>query len=1137
MGSRNRIVQTMRVIVTVAIAWGLFPLATYAQVVTAWGDSTHGQSDVPEGLTGVTAIAGGAEFSLALKSDGTVVQWGDLRDGGGTDLPPGLTGVTDIAVGSSHGLAIKLDSTVVAWGWDGYNQNVVPPGLSRVIAVAGGFGFSLALKSDNTVVAWGRPLEVVDHVSSLRNVIAIAAGERHALAIKSDSTVVAWGLNFEGRTDVPSGLTGVIDIAGGDLHSLALKSDGTVIAWGDNAFNQLDVPSDLTDVIAIAAGKNYSLAFKQNGTVIAWGTEYQNKNHTAQMDPPPGVTGLTAIAAGYNHSLGLWRVPTPIISTPCLLTFGDVPLLGGSAADTLTTKIKNAGDAALSVSGVSVGGTDASAFTVTSSTSFTVAPGDSVLLAVALSATTVGRKDASLVLTHNDAAAGSETTIALHAVVYEREAGTVVAWGNNLTGQTIVPGNLTDVTIAIAAGNGHNQALRSDGTVAGWGHAQMLPSSGPLGLTGVIDIAGGDFHSLALKSDGTVEAWGDPGYSQFWEVPDGLTDVTAVAAGSIHSLALKSDGTVEAWGYDSFGAATVPDGLTCVIAIAAGSSHSLALKLDGTVVAWGLLVEGEPGVPVGLTGVKAIAAGKNHNLALKLDGTVVAWGKDSDGQSTVPDGLAGVTAISAGGGHSLALASEGTVVAWGRDSSGQATVPQDLPHVTAIAAGGNHSLALTSPPLPGFGPVKVSIGTAFGASGDTLSIPVTLANPNLSSVGGLQLKVSPDNINDITFVGLEDTVSNPGMTVSANSINSNTTMVVFSSTGAVIPPGSNIPLATLVYTIGPGAALGTTLNLVLSGIEVGDSLGVALPDSSIDGQIQIGIRGDVNLDGDVSILDVIKLVRALIGKDATPDSRTVTFNIADMNEDGLINIADVIFQVNSVLGITPKLIASGPTAPVIVSLNTVQTLTHGQTVIPVSFDANGLVAGAQFTFTFDPTMVDVGTPYLVGEGLATDSHTIDGIMQVVVYGLTPGAGIKPGQALYIPVAVRDGSPSLTLTDIILVNPSAQRVDVTLGETTIVVKDVAVPTSFALDDARPNPFNPSTTISYAVSEQAHVTLIIYNVLGQQVIRLVDTDHVQGNYSVVWNGSNDRGLSVASGVYVYRITSSTGYTDTKRMTLLK
>ena len=84
-------------------------------------------------------------------------------------------------------------------------------------------------------------------------------------------------------------------------------------------------------------------------------------------------------------------------------------------------------------------------------------------------------------------------------------------------------------------------------------------------------------------------------------------------------------------------------------------------------------------------------------------------------------------------------------------------------------------------------------------------------------------------------------------------------------------------------------------------------------------------------------------------------------------------------------------------------------------------------------------------------------------------------------------------------------------------------------------ASPNPFNPSTTIAYEVPEQTHVTLTIYNLLGQEVVRLIDG--VRAAYEVVWRGVNARGAGVASGVYLYRIVSGSGYTDTKKMTLLQ
>ena len=96
---------------------------------------------------------------------------------------------------------------------------------------------------------------------------------------------------------------------------------------------------------------------------------------------------------------------------------------------------------------------------------------------------------------------------------------------------------------------------------------------------------------------------------------------------------------------------------------------------------------------------------------------------------------------------------------------------------------------------------------------------------------------------------------------------------------------------------------------------------------------------------------------------------------------------------------------------------------------------------------------------------------------------------------------------------------------------------AAPTSFSLAVARPNPFNPSTTIAYELPEQTHVTITVYNQLGQKVIRLVDQVQAAGRYEVEWHGTNTRGAGVASGIYLYRITSGSGYTDTKRMALLK
>ena len=264
----------------------------------------------------------------------------------------------------------------------------------------------------------------------------------------------------------------------------------------------------------------------------------------------------------------------------------------------------------------------------------------------------------------------------------------VLGWGGNDSGQITLPAALNGVT-AIAAGQVHSLALKSDGTVVAWGELGYPPT----GLSGVTAIAAGDTHNLALKSDGTVVAWGNNSRGQT-SIPAGLSGVTAIATGTSHSLALKSDGTVVAWGDNNSGQAAIPTGLSGVTAIAAGGNYSLALKSDGTVTAWGSNDGGQTAIPAGLSGITAIAAGDQHCLALKSDGTVVAWGANHSGQTKVPAGLSGVTAIAGGGRHSLALKSNGTVVAWGSNNQGQTTIPAGLNGVTLIAAGYYHNIAI-----------------------------------------------------------------------------------------------------------------------------------------------------------------------------------------------------------------------------------------------------------------------------------------------------------------------------------------------------------------------------------------------------------------------------------------------------------
>ena len=97
---------------------------------------------------------------------------------------------------------------------------------------------------------------------------------------------------------------------------------------------------------------------------------------------------------------------------------------------------------------------------------------------------------------------------------------------------------------------------------------------------------------------------------------------------------------------------------------------------------------------------------------------------------------------------------------------------------------------------------------------------------------------------------------------------------------------------------------------------------------------------------------------------------------------------------------------------------------------------------------------------------------------------------------------------------------------------------STPREFALHQNFPNPFNPDTTIKYDLAESADVTLQIYNVLGQVVRTLVASEAQNaGRYQIRWNGMDDRGVSVSSGIYFYQISADGKFSDVRKLMLLK
>jgi hypothetical protein len=115
------------------------------------------------------------------------------------------------------------------------------------------------------------------------------------------------------------------------------------------------------------------------------------------------------------------------------------------------------------------------------------------------------------------------------------------------------------------------------------------------------------------------------------------------------------------------------------------------------------------------------------------------------------------------------------------------------------------------------------------------------------------------------------------------------------------------------------------------------------------------------------------------------------------------------------------------------------------------------------------------------------------------------------------------------------------VDLIGGETTstdVIDPDLpaAIPSEFILHQNHPNPFNPSTEISFELPRRSEVRLTIYNILGQKIIKLLNGSFPVGRHEVSWDGIDASGYPVAAGIYFYQLQAGE-FVQTKKMALVK
>jgi alpha-tubulin suppressor-like RCC1 family protein len=539
--------------------------------VVGWG-AALGQGDqyTPSvaSLLPFKAVAAGADFTVALRSDGTVAHWGG-NSFGQLNQPVGLGSVTQVDAGSYHVAALKSDGLLVLWGDNSSQQCSVPSDVGLFKQVSLGNGFTVALQRDGVVRCWGRnDAGQCNPPSNLGVVSMVDAGKDFVLAIDSSGMVRGWGSSFGSQTTPPSDLGHVKQVSAGDGISMGLRLDGTVRCWGPQAF---PTPPSLRDVTQISAGRRISCALRADGSVLCWGPQ------GLATQVPSNLTNVVQIAAGS-------------VSTVVVRSNGSIDGWGANDDGQLESPASSFAARQLAV------GFNGRAM--------------AVLQDATVKAWSGGWVPEGLGGVAKVQLGGGCEGVAL------KLDGSVIGWGSACS----IPADLGTVR-DISATAGHAMALLVDGSLRCWGSNSYGQCVVPFGLNGVLGIAAGEYHSLAIRADGTVAAWGAgvtstttfPHYGQSMVPPTlgidqagGFSPVVQVSAGSLHSMALLSNGRVACWGSNAGGECNVPTGLSEVVSIAAGTNFSLALRSDGTVVGWEFPYTA---VPSGLSSAVQIAAG------------------------------------------------------------------------------------------------------------------------------------------------------------------------------------------------------------------------------------------------------------------------------------------------------------------------------------------------------------------------------------------------------------------------------------------------------------------------------------------------------------------------------------------------
>ncbi len=323
---------------------------------------------------------------------------------------------------------------------------------------------------------------------------------------------------------------------------------------------------------------------------------------------------------------------------------------------------------------------------------------------------------------------------------------------------------------------------------------------------------------------------------------------------------------------------------------------------------------------------------------------------------------------------------------------------------------------------------------------------------------------------------------------------------------------------------------------------------------SLDLQTESGILcvdllGDLNLNGVVEVDDAVGVVGYIIGNFGLSRRRHA---IADIVVNDTVNVIDLVGVINTVFGwpITPK----PQTEPNYLDEFASLRITHDEipgagiaSHMSILSDMPATVAGVELNIYYNTKSIDMLDPQLAAgaEGFTLKYHdNKTGYLKLLLFSWRPWQEadlIQQGISEIVrlpfvsqaPIAAEDNH-QVRITQAYISTGNARGINVE------GLAPGPLPNKFILYQNRPNPFNPYTEIDFYIDGAGggseHVKLEVFNILGQSIRTLLDESLPSGEHSVIWDGTDDFGVRVATGVYLYRMKVA-DHSQTRKMLLLK